>query len=404
MWVYYVFAALLLWQSLLSLLGGVRYLAYFRREMAKSKGHFHPFASVIVPCRGLDQGLEANIEALFDQGYPAYELLFVTDAEDDPALKVIERVRKRLDRKTALRSRFIIAGNAESAGQKVHNLLSAVSEIDPTAQVLIFADTDARPRPDWLASLVAPLSDERIGATTGYRWFIPVKGGVASYLRSVWNASIASALGARGDRNFCWGGSTAVLRFTLERLNVTEHWRGALSDDFSLMRVLRGAGLQVYFVPACLNPSFEDCGFHELLEFTTRQMKITRVYARNLWIAAFAGSLLFATVFFGGIAMVAVRAALGLSFATPALLLVAIFALGTTKAYLRFRAVGLSLALYRAELRRGLLPHLLLWPLASALYLYNAVAAWASRRIEWRGITYELKSPSETVIIQTGSK
>jgi hypothetical protein len=43
--------------------------------------------------------------------------------------------------------------------------------------------------------------------------------------------------------------------------------------------------------------------------------------------------------------------------------------------------------------------HLLLWPFASALYLYNALAAAFSRRIKWRGITYELKSASEAVII-----
>jgi hypothetical protein len=41
-----------------------------------------------------------------------------------------------------------------------------------------------------------------------------------------------------------------------------------------------------------------------------------------------------------------------------------------------------------------------LWPLGSALYLYNTLAAAMSRRISWRGITYELKSPGETVIIR----
>jgi hypothetical protein len=40
-----------------------------------------------------------------------------------------------------------------------------------------------------------------------------------------------------------------------------------------------------------------------------------------------------------------------------------------------------------------------MWPLASALYLYNTVAAAISRRITWRGIVYELKSPNETVIV-----
>jgi hypothetical protein len=50
-------------------------------------------------------------------------------------------------------------------------------------------------------------------------------------------------------------------------------------------------------------------------------------------------------------------------------------------------------------LSKQLAAHLLLWPFASALYLCNAVVAGFSRRIEWRGITYELKSATEAVII-----
>jgi hypothetical protein len=33
------------------------------------------------------------------------------------------------------------------------------------------------------------------------------------------------------------------------------------------------------------------------------------------------------------------------------------------------------------------------------LYLYNAIVAGFSRRITWRGITYNLRSPTEAVII-----
>ena len=54
-------------------------------------------------------------------------------------------------------------------------------------------------------------------------------------------------------------------------------------------------------------------------------------------------------------------------------------------------------------LRRDLLAHIFLWPVASLLYLYNAVVAGFSRRIKWRGITYELKSPREAVIISRES-
>ncbi|HWT00099.1 MAG TPA: glycosyltransferase [Pyrinomonadaceae bacterium] len=397
MWVFYVFASLLVIQAAVSLRGGVRYLAYFRRELAKGKSSFTPHASVIAPCRGLDQGLRENLAALFRQDYPSYEIIFVTDSSADPALAVIEDVRREFGARVA--SRVCVAGAAASGGQKVHNLRAAVAEADAESEVFVFVDSDARPRENWLRQLVAPLADEQTGAATGYRWFIPVRGGFSSTLRAVWNASIASALGGQRERNFCWGGSTAIGRATFERARVTQEWEGAASDDFAMMRALRRERLPIHFVPACLTASHEDCGPRELLEFTTRQLKITRVYAPHLWQVVLYSNLLFVLIFYGGIALAVVRAALGLPFLAPLLFVLTLYALGTLKALLRLRAVRLALAQFRAELRRDAPAHLLLWPLASALYLYNALAALFSRRIEWRGITYELKSPHETVII-----
>ncbi|HEV2915569.1 MAG TPA: glycosyltransferase [Pyrinomonadaceae bacterium] len=399
MFFFYLFAALTVCLGVDSLRAGFRYLSFVRREMAKVWPVFEPFVSVIAPVRGLDPGLRDNLAALFRQDYPSYELIFVTDSAEDPALAVIEEARAASASRSVARARVVLAGAATESGQKVHNLRRAVGEIDPSSAVLAFVDSDARASERWLRSLVAPLAQKGAGAATGYRWFIPVKGGFTSHLRSVWNASIASALGESAEKNFCWGGSTAIRRETFESLNMLEQWRGALSDDFALMRALRRANLPIHFVPQCLTPSLEDCNFTELVEFTTRQLKITRVYAPHFWKAVLLGSFLFVTIFFGGLALVVTRAALGLGFLAPLLFVTLIFALGAAKAYVRWLAVKLPLAAYAGELRRGLWAHLLLWPIASALYLYNALAAAVSRRINWRGITYELKSPTETVII-----
>ena len=53
--------------------------------------------------------------------------------------------------------RVVIAGDAIESGQKVHNLRTAVANVDPKTEVLVFVDTDARPHASWLRSLVAPL-------------------------------------------------------------------------------------------------------------------------------------------------------------------------------------------------------------------------------------------------------
>lgn len=397
---FYFLAAISIWLGFISLRGGLRFARYLQAEAGKDYPEFTPFVTVFVPCRGLDEGLKENISAIFSQDYPAFEIVFVADAPDDPALRIIDETRRSSAKGSGPTIQVVIAGPATDSGQKVHNLRFAVGHADPKSEVFVFVDTDARINPNWLRSLVAPLRDESQGAATGYRWFVPVKGGLASHLRAVWNSSIASALGVEEKKNFCWGGSTAIRRETFQNCKVVDYWRGTVSDDFAMTNALRAAALPIKFVPQCLTPSFEDCSWRELVEFTNRQMKITRAYAAHLWKGVLFGSALFALVFFGGIGLVTIRAFFGLSFAAPLVLLLVIFTMGSMKAHLRLTAVRLAIPDQRLRSMGTTLAHLCLWPFASLLYLCNALAAAASRRIDWRGISYELNSPGETVIIR----
>jgi ceramide glucosyltransferase len=391
--VYYFFAVIACWLGIQSLRGGVRYARYVRAETSRPLTEFQPFASVIAPTRGYEPAFAENIKPLLTQAYSDYEVLFVFDNSEDPSYQNAKQ----------LGVTTVISGPATTSGQKVHNLIESVKQIDPRSKVIVFVDTDARPDQNWLRQLVAPLADEDLGAVTGYRWFIPERGGLASRLRSVWNASIASALGADARKNFCWGGSTAIRRATFEQLNVVKHWQGTISDDFTLTRVLKEAKLPIRFTPNCLVPSVGDCDWRELFEFTNRQIKITRVYAPHLWLPLLLGSLIFAIAFWGGIVLLVVRAWSGVSVTILALVLVVIFTMGAAKSFIRWRAVCIPLARYRAALRRDLAAHIFLWPFASLLYLYNAIVAAFSRRVTWRGITYNLPSPTEAVIISRDS-
>jgi len=195
---YYFFAVISVWIGIKSLLGGVRSADYVRREMSRPLPEFYPFVSVIAPTRGLEPGFEDNVRPLLTQRYSNYEILFVFDNSADPSLPLVNDSGAKI----------VVSGPATDTGQKVHNLIVAVDHVDPRCEVIVFVDTDARPDQNWLRRLVAPLADEHIGASTGYRWFISARGGLASRLRGVWNASVASALGADTAKNFCWGGST----------------------------------------------------------------------------------------------------------------------------------------------------------------------------------------------------
>lgn len=396
MLLFYLLAAVAIWFGFQSLLSGLRYVAYVKRETAKPLPDFTPFVSVIAPNRGLEAGLRENISALLTQQYPHFEILFVFDHSSDAA---IELIRELQSQHPNIKTRIVIAGPATDSGQKVHNLRAATAEVGSNSEVLVFVDTDVRPGPNWLRQLVAPLVDNDLGASSGYRWFIPVEGGLASRLRSVWNASVASALGDNRNKNFCWGGSTAIRRSVFDQLQVRERWRGSVSDDFTATRVLQDAKLPIHFTPNCLVPAVGDCDFRELLEFTTRQIKITRVYAPHLWKPVLLGGFLFAITFFGGLGLLFWRILSGRSFMVLLSVLLLIFLLGAGKAFIRWQVIRIPLSSYRPLLNRDLIAHIVLWPFASLLYLYNAINAAFSSRIEWRGITYELKSPGEAVII-----
>ncbi|HEX5873218.1 MAG TPA: hypothetical protein VFY60_01135, partial [Pyrinomonadaceae bacterium] len=119
MLVYYFLAALATWFGIQSLLNGVRYAAYVRRETRRPLPDFQPFASVIAPGRGLEPGLAENLQTLLTQDYPRYEVLFVFDRADDPAIEIVEELISRGSSRIA---RMIIAGSATDSGQKVHNL------------------------------------------------------------------------------------------------------------------------------------------------------------------------------------------------------------------------------------------------------------------------------------------
>jgi ceramide glucosyltransferase len=369
--------------------------------------------------------LEENLLALFRQKFPRYEMIFVVDSETDEAVSLNDKLISRQGAK-ALRNlkensvslglcgaKLVVAGKAENEGQKVHNLREAVLHASDDSEVFVFVDSDARPSPAWLRNLIAPLGDKTIGAATAYRWFISKNFSFASEMRAVWNASIASALGANAKSNFCWGGSMAIRRETFEKIDMRERWRGTLSDDFAVTRALKAAKLPIYFVPRALAVSIENCSFRECLEFTTRQMKVTRTYAPDLWKMSFAGAALFNLVWMWGVFNLFFYSpgSLAFRFSIVSLFLVSIFSIGKSqlrlaavrlvlkgKSQLRLAAVRLVLKDYEPALAKQFWTQNTLWIFSPALFFYNGFCALLSRRIVWRGIKYELISPVETAI------
>lgn len=391
-----ILTAIILLQSLLALGGTLMLLRFSLRKRQTGINRYQPKAVVIVPCKGLEHDFEENIKPLLNQEYRDYEIIFVTESEKDPAYAVLSKMIRQSRRAAWL----VVAGQAKDQGQKVHNLCAAIdmlNTIDRRAEVLIFADSDARATRQWLSDLVAPLGDKRVGATTGFRWFVSHRSNPASVLLSVWNSSALSLLGE--NSGFTWGGSTAIRRENFEKLAIKRRWQGALSDDYVVTAAIREAGQRITFVPNGLLASFTNASLAELLEFTTRQMRITRVYSPKVWIFTGITHGLFNLAFWGGISWMAVSGLRGHFNPLLASLTGGIFLLGAINGAIRHSAAVRMMAPQGANIRRNSWAFLLLGPVASLLYLFNVIQSAGSKRITWRGIDYEMLSPHQTRIL-----
>jgi ceramide glucosyltransferase len=377
----------LLWQ-------GIQWLAYVRRRLETDPGFYAPRSAVICPCRGMEPGLERNLVSLCEFDHQNYEVFFVLASENDPAHSIVKRVAVS----SRVKAHIVIAGQPENCSEKVNNLRVAVEQLPAEFEVMVFADSDGRPGKSFLHRLVAPLADSRIGATTTMRWFIPNDNGLPTAFLAAWNASVVTMLGAHA-KNFCWGGGTAIRRAVFEQIGMMDVWQHSFSDDFSLTMMIERSRRQIVFLPECLTPSFVQTDFAGLLEFTGRQMRITRVYRPQMWATAFVTHFLYCLTLVLGLVL-----ALNLTWESrPAFHVATLVTLPLLLAAIRgaLRVIGVTEALpsLRSQIMGQSWIYILLAVVVPFLYLLNFISSSFGRRLRWRGIEYELISPEQVRIV-----
>jgi ceramide glucosyltransferase len=397
---FYILVMVQIALGLYSLWKGFAWYRMVRQRLSSHSGFYAPVAALICPCKGVEAGLEDNLKALTQFDYPNYEIYFSLATSLDQALKVVERV-KALSKYPV---HIVIAGPPENCAEKVYNLRRAVEALPVEKfEVIVFTDSDERLPRGWLRKLVAPLEDPRIGATTAYRWIIPSRkvgqGGFAAALASAWNAAVATLLGNDGD-NFCWGGGTAIRRKTFDDAQVLDFWNGAASDDFALTHALEQAGKPIFFCPECMAATLHPWTGTELLEFTTRQIVITRVYSPRRWLLGMISHLGYSLTLIYAFFVILGSMMDGDPWGQLALLALAVFLLSAMKGAMRTAAVNDLLPEWKAKLQEWGWVWIALAPIVPFLFSWNFLSSLVTKQIRWRGIRYELVSPSMTRILK----
>jgi len=355
----------------------------------------HPQAVVIVPVKGASAFLPQCVQALLGQNYQQFRLLFSVESIDDPAYSVLVA----LAAENPGRIEVVVAGLAESGGQKVWNQRAALKRLHRDDRMIVFADSDILPAADWLERLVAPLLRKSLLVTTGYRWFEPAAGtGLATALASVVNSSVATLLRPNWwwfARYYgAWGGSMALSRQTLEAIDLERWWDGALSDDLQLTAAVLAAGGRVRRIRAAMPRSPIAFGWREAVVFGRRQYLIVRTHAAPIW---WFGAVV-TTLPLAGWLTALPLALVGNGQAQVVIALVV--ALDLARAGLRRRVVrqlwgGEGLA----RLRWPLLLDMLATPLWLALHAAVVWSAMFGREIDWAGLRYRIDAPDRVRIL-----
>jgi ceramide glucosyltransferase len=332
-----------------------------------------PRVTVIVPVKGADEGLRENLASLAALDYPIYELIVTARTAADIPPGVLPSGVK-----------LVIGSQGQpGAGEKIQNLNAAIRLSLRSSTVLAFADSDGLVPRGWLRALVAPLAEEGVGASTGYRWYLPTPPDFWSLVRSVWNAAIVSTLGP-GDNPFTWGGAMAIRRELFTELGVPAYWNLWVSDDYAMAEAIHAAGFRIAFAPGAMVAATDHCTCRQFFAWARRQMIITRVYHPRLWWTGLAAHFFYC----GGMAAAVAASIMGNRLAEWALLVQ--LSPGMLKGTNRAVLAKAELPEYKTWFDRHGWVHTWWVPFATWVWLLTLVAAAFTNVIEWRGNRYKL--------------
>ncbi|MCK6459865.1 MAG: glycosyltransferase [Planctomycetes bacterium] len=205
-----------------------------------------PPVSLLKPLKGVDDGLYENLASFAAQRYPRFELVFGVADPRDPALEVLERLR-RAHPDVPIR----VSTCAPDLGRnpKVNNL-AAMSRLASHAHWLI-SDSNTRVHPDYLAELVSEMRDPRVGLVTSVLAGAGEKGMGALFENLHLNSFVASAVCAAQicRTPIVIGKSMLFRKADLAAVGGFEAVRDVLAEDHALGIRFRKAGFKVALSP-----------------------------------------------------------------------------------------------------------------------------------------------------------
>jgi ceramide glucosyltransferase len=191
-----------------------------------------PPVSILKPLKGTDPEMYENFRSHCLQDYPEYEIIFGVSEPDDPAIELVERLKREFPERSI---QLVICDESLGPNTKVSNL----GQMAKSARYDLFIvnDSDIRVQSDYLRRVLAPLEWGDIGLVT-------------CLYRAIANSTLTSCIESLGIVDFCaavlsarrverglrfgLGSTLAFRRRELEAIGGFEALVNYLADDYQL--------------------------------------------------------------------------------------------------------------------------------------------------------------------------
>jgi ceramide glucosyltransferase len=233
-----------------------------------------PPVTVLKPLCGAEHALYECLRSFCEQDYPRFQIVFGVSDSHDPAVAVVRRLKREFPR---MDLRIAIDARSHGSSPKVSNLINMMAHA--RHDYFVIADSDVRVTRSYLAKVVAPLLDPRVGIVTccyrGRR-----RAGLWSLLGCLfideWFMPSVRVAAMAGSRSFAFGATIAIRRHVLEGIGGFMSIANQLADDYRLGELTRRVGLRTVLSEVVVDTYVGARNLTELLEHELRWLRTIR--------------------------------------------------------------------------------------------------------------------------------
>jgi ceramide glucosyltransferase len=244
------------------------------------------FVSILKPVCGLDDELQQNLESFTRVRGVDYEVVVSVADPDDPALEVVERVRRAHPR-TAIR--IVIGGDPrlEDGNRKVARLIAAARQAK--GDILLISDSNVHTEADDLLQTLAMFDDPRIGCVSNLFTGAHASsfGARIETLHLLGFVVPGCVIAAFGRVPCVVGKSMAITREALDAIGGFERFARVLAEDQAIGLAVKEAGFDVALSPVVVRNIVVKRTLKRALDRQIRWNKIRYAFSKASYASEF---------------------------------------------------------------------------------------------------------------------